>query len=415
MMKRQTLAILFYLRHDKAKTLSQVPVYMRITVNGRRSEMAIQRTVNPEKWNNEGGFAKGTKKETRDLNEYLDLLRSKVYTAQRDLIEEHKNITAVALRNRVQGIAEEQKTLNEVFVYHNHLMKEKVPGEYSKTTLTRYETTFRHVKEFVRIKYRTDDIFLNQLNHEFITEFDHFLRTKHSCNHNSAIKYIKNLRKVINLAVNNDWLNKDPFKNFSVKLKEVRRDFLTEDELQKLVSHEFNIMRLDQVRDIFIFSCYTGLAYVDVEKLTENNIRKGIDGNLWIYTERTKTKTESNVPLLPEASRIINKYKDNPETINKDRLLPVISNQKVNAYLKEIATVTGIKKTLTFHLARHTFATTVTLLNDVPIETVSKLLGHKGIRTTQIYAKVVEKKVSNDMIKLTDKLSKNRTKKAGHG
>ena len=284
-----------------------------------------------------------------------------------------------------------------------------------KTTLTRYETTFRHVKEFVRIKYRTDDIFLNQLNHEFITEFDHFLRTKHSCNHNSAIKYIKNLRKVINLAVNNDWLNKDPFKNFSVKLKEVRRDFLTEDELQKLVSHEFNIMRLDQVRDIFIFSCYTGLAYVDVEKLTENNIRKGIDGNLWIYTERTKTKTESNVPLLPEASRIINKYKDNPETINKDRLLPVISNQKVNAYLKEIATVTGIKKTLTFHLARHTFSTTVTLLNDVPIETVSKLLGHKGIRTTQIYAKVVEKKVSNDMIKLTDKLSKNRTKKAGHG
>ena len=179
-MKRQTLAILFYLRHDKANTLSQVPVYMRITVNGRRSEMAIQRTVNPEKWNNEGGFAKGTKKETRDLNEYLDLLRSKVYTAQRDLIEEHKNITAVALRNRVQGIAEEQKTLNEVFVYHNHLMKEKVPGEYSKTTLTRYETTFRHVKEFVRIKYRTDDIFLNQLNHEFITEFDHFLRDRKS-------------------------------------------------------------------------------------------------------------------------------------------------------------------------------------------------------------------------------------------
>jgi len=164
------------------------------------------------------------------------------------------------------------------------------------------------------------------------------------------------------------------------------------------------------------FSCYTGLAYVDVEKLTENNIRKGIDGNLWIYTERTKTKTESNVPLLPEASRIINKYKDNPESINRGRLLPVISNQKINAYLKEIATITEIKKTLTFHLARHTFATTVTLLNDVPIETVSKLLGHKSIRTTQIYAKVVEKKVSNDMIKLTDKLyQKQKPKRTGHG
>ena len=406
MTERQTLSILFYLRNDKAKNPDQVPVYMRITVNGKRAEMAIQRSVNPEKWNNEGGFAKGTRKDIRDLNEYLDLLRSKVYAAQRDLMEEHKHITAEALRNRVQGIAEEQKTLTEVFGYHNQLMKEKVPGEYSKTTLTRYETTFKHVKEFVRHKYRTDDLYLNQLNHEFITEFDHFLRTKHNCNHNSSVKYIKNLRKVINLAVNNDWLNKDPFKGFSVKLKEVKRDFLTEEELQKLISHEFNILRLDQVRDIFIFSCYTGLAYVDVEKLTEDNIRKGIDGNLWIYADRTKTKTESNVPLLPEASRIILKYKDNPESNNKGRLLPVISNQKINAYLKEIATITGIKKTLTFHLARHTFATTVTLLNDVPIETVSKLLGHKSIRTTQIYAKVVEKKVSNDMEKLKNRLNK---------
>ena len=403
MAERQTLAILFYLRNDKARSVTEVPIYLRITVNGKRAEMAIHRYIDPQKWNRSGGFAKGSKQEFKNLNEFLDLQRSKVYKAQRELIEENKAVTAVALRNRVQGNTDDQKTLVDVFEYHNHLMAEKSPSEFSPATLKRYETTLGHVKGFIRNKYKSDNVLLTQLNHEFITEFDHYFRTVRSCNHNTSIKYIKNLKKVVNLAVKNDWLRKDPFDKFSIKLKPVKRDFLTEEELQRIEKLDIKIPRLDQVRDIFVFSCYTGYAYTDVVKLTKNNLRTGIEGNLWIYTDREKTSTKSNVPLLPKALEIIEKYKAHLETEIKGSLLPVISNQKLNAYLKEVGDKAEINKNLTFHLARHTFATLM-LTNGVSIETVSEMLGHKDIRTTQIYAKVIEKKVSEEMKLIKDKL-----------
>ncbi len=208
------------------------------------------------------------------------------------------------------------------------------------------------------------------------------------------------------IAVKNEWLEKDPFENFKVTLKQVDREFLTEDELLKIESKEFYLPRLAQVRDIFVFSCYTGLAYIDVAKLTSDNIRKGIDGELWINIHRHKTDTPSNIPLLPKAVEIIEKYKDNAAVVNKAGILPMLSNQKLNSYLKEIDDLCGIQKNLTFHLARHTFATTVTLTNGVPIESVSSMLGHTSIKTTQIYAKVVQKKVSEDMKALKLKLTK---------
>jgi len=396
MTKRETLAILFYLKNEKRKSNSEVPIYMRITVNQKRSEMAIQRYVDPAKWNRSGGYVKGTKQDIRELNEYLDLQRSRVYKAQRELIEDNKQVTAVALRNRVQGKTEEQKTLLEVFEYHNRLMAEKVPSEYSPSTVKRYKTTLGHVKAYIKYKYKTEDLLLTQLNHKFITEFDHYFRTVRGCNHNSSIKYIKNFRKVVNMAVKNDWLRKDPFDMFSVKLKPVQRDFLTEDELKQLEKVEISVHRLDQVRDIFVFACYTGYAYVDVANLTNENLRKGIDGDLWVYSNREKTSTKSNVPLLPKAIEIIEKYKDHPAANVKGTLLPVLSNQKMNAYLKEIAITAKINKHLTFHLARHTFATLM-LTKGVSIETVAEMMGHLNIRTTQIYAKVVERKVSEEM------------------
>ena len=405
MVERQTLAILFYLRKDKARKENEVPIYMRITVNQKRSELALQRYVDPEKWNKAGGTAKGTKTEARELNEFLNLQRSKVYTAQRELLEENKAVTAVSLRNKVQGRSEEQKTLVEVFNYHNKLMEEKVPGEFSPATLVRYKTTLKHVKDYIISKYKTDDVLLTQLDHKFITELDHYFRTEKETNHNTSIKYIKNLKKVVNLAVMNDWLRKDPFDKFSVKIKPVKRDYLTGEELNRLEQLKISIPRLDQVRDLFIFSCYTGFAYTDAANLTKDNLRKGIDGEMWIYAERKKTSTKSNVPLLPKPLEIIKKYESHPEAVTKGVLLPMISNQKLNAYLKEIATLAEINKNLTFHLARHTFATTVTLTNGVPIESVSEMLGHKDIRTTQIYAKVVEKKVSEDMSLLRKKFN----------
>jgi len=405
MTPRQTLSILFYLRRDKLKTTKEAPIYLRVTVNGRRSEMAVQRVIDPDKWNKEGGFARGSRYEAKMLNEYLDALRQKVYEAQKELMDENSPVTATALRNRVQGVDKKQHTLMGLFEDHNKLMEAMVPEEYSPTTLVRYKTTRQHIQNFIKYKYGVDDVFLSQLNHEFVISLDHYFKIVRKCNHNTAAKYIKNLKKVVNLALKNDWLNKDPFINFSTKIKPVKREYLTLEELARLEGLEIGLRRLYTVRDVFVFSCYTGLAYVDIEKLTPDNLVKGIDGKLWIQTYRQKTDTKSNIPLLSPALLILEKYKDDPEASNSGFLLPVNSNQKMNAYLKEIATLAEINKTLTFHLARHTFATTITLANGVPIESVSEMLGHKSIRTTQIYAKVIDKKVSEDMSKLETFLS----------
>ena len=272
-----------------------------------------------------------------------------------------------------------------------------VGKEYSASTLTRYKTTLQHVVKFMQKKYSMNDISINMLNHAFITDFNFFLRTEHKCNNNSAVKYIKNFRKVVRICLSNGWLDKDPFIQFKARVKEVERVFLSQEELEILRTKVFSIQRINQVKDLFVFSCYTGLAYVDAKNLTVENIVLGIDGSYWIHTHRKKTDTPSHIPLLPPAMVIIEKYRNLPKAGKGPFLLPLLSNQKMNAYLKEIADLCEIKKVLTFHIARHTFATTVTLNNDVPLESVSKMLGHKSIRTTQHYAKILDKKVSHDM------------------
>ena len=217
-----------------------------------------------------------------------------------------------------------------------------------------------------------------------------------------------NFKKIIRIAYANDWITKDPFANWKVRLKNVEREFLTSEELQQLMDTPFATERLEHVRDVFVFCCFTGLAYADVKKLTHDDFVTGIDGELWINTKRTKTKTKSNIPVLPTPMMILEKYEDSPYLIN-DKVLPVLTNQKMNAYLKEIAHLSGIKKNLTTHLARHTFATTVTLSNGVSIESVSKMLGHKSLRTTQHYAKILNRKVSEDMQLLRKKLKLDKT------
>ena len=233
------------------------------------------------------------------------------------------------------------------------------------------------------------------------------MRSVRKCANNTAVKYIKNFHKIINICLANGWLTKDPFANYKSKVKEVIREYLTEREIQDLMEKELVSDRLELVRDIFIFSCFTGLAYIDVKQLSNDNIVLGIDGDKWINKNRQKTDTSSRIPILPTAQFIIDKYANHPVCVNEDKLLPIFSNQKMNAYLKEIATVCGINKELTFHIARHTFATTVTLSNGVPIETVSKMLGHTNLKTTQHYAKILDKKISEDMKILKDKFSIN--------
>ncbi|MEO5977853.1 MAG: site-specific integrase [Chryseolinea sp.] len=246
---------------------------------------------------------------------------------------------------------------------------------------------------------------LQLLKYNFVTDFEHYLKVTRKCNHNSAQKYIRNFRKIINNAIKNDWLDKDPFKAYKVKLKETKRVFLTKDELESLESKTIAVERLSIVRDVFVFCCYTGLSYVDVEKLTHQNIAKNNDGEIWVNVDRTKTGSPSSLPMLPKALLLLDKYKSYPTASNTNKLLPVISNQRINAYLKEIASPAGIEKNLTFHAARHTFATTVTLSNGISIETVSAMLGHKNFKTTQIYAKLVREKISAEMRKLKDKMS----------
>jgi len=277
--------------------------------------------------------------------------------------------------------------------------------DFVRATTRHYRVTEGKVRAFLKHQHHRSDIALSQLNHRFATEFEHFLKTEQALDHNTVMGHLKYLKKVANIAVTHDWLDKNPFQNFRCTTREVRREFLTPEELQLLAGKPFTMRRLAEVRDIFIFSCYTGYAYSDVLKLTPDHILTGINGKKWIMTQRNKTDTKSNVPLLPQALAVLHKYAEDPECLAAGRLLPVKSNQKLNAHLKEIADVCGIKKPLTFHIARHTFATTVTLANGVPIETVSSMLGHKNLRTTQIYAKVVEHKVGEDMDRLEERLN----------
>lgn len=407
----QTLGILFYIKNAKSLANGEVPIYLRITVDGKRAEFSIQRSINPDKWNSKAGKAIGTKEDAKTLNAYIDTLRTKVYEQQKKIIEKNEFVTAEALKNGLLGISEKKQTLVELFKHHNEEMKSLIGKDFASGTVTRYDTVLKILVEFLQKKYKTSDIYLTQLNHKFITDLEFYLKTERKCANNTTVKYIRNLKKVVRIALANDWLDKDPFLNYKGSLEDVERTFLSSDELTIIEEKDFKIARLAEIRDIFVFACYTGLAYADVLSLTSDNITKGIDGEKWIYTHRTKTRTRTNIPLLPKALEIIERYKKHPECVITGKVLPVRSNQKMNAYLKEIADLCEINKVLHFHTARHTFATTITLTNNVPIESVSSMLGHKSIKTTQIYAKVVEKKVSQDMMDLKIKLNKNPSPK----
>jgi len=399
------VSILFYLKKPKIYISGVVPIYLRLTVNGKRSEISTSKDCLPEKWNKDSGHMNGTKEEAKVLNTYLDTLQAKLFEVHQKLLAKGETISALAIKNKFTGTDEKPLSLVNIFTDHNNKIRALLGDEFAPGTLERYKTSLKHTIDFLQWKYKISDIDIRKIDHPFITEFEFYLRSVRKCNNNSAVKYIKNFGKIIRICIANGWIDKNPFANYKSKIKEVEREFLVEEEIQSIIAKSFPTQRLKLVRDIFIFSCYTGLAYIDVKNLTKNNITIGIDGEKWIFTHRQKTESPSNIPLLPIAQEIINQYKEHPQCLNEDRLLPILSNQRMNSYLKEIADVCGINKELTFHIARHTFATTVTLTNGVPIESVSKMLGHKNIRTTQHYAKIVDRKVGIDMKQLKDKLN----------
>jgi integrase len=299
----------------------------------------------------------------------------------------------------------------KLFDYHNDEMKETLRWG----TLKNYFTTQKYFKRYLIKKLFVRDIPLSQLKYGFLTGFEKYMKESNSinpdkpCNHNTIMKHIERLKKVIHLAVQNEWLEKDPFSQFKPSFIKKDIAYLTEHELERVENKHFTIPRLDNVRDLFVFSCYTGLSYSDVYALSKDNIQFGIDGEKWIITHRIKNSQQVRVPLLPKAEFIIQKYEDSSRNEITGKLLPVFTNQKMNSYLKEIADLCGIDKHLTFHVARHTFATTVTLSNGVPIETVSKLLGHRSVSTTQVYARVIDSKLSQDMKRLREVLPKKKS------
>jgi site-specific recombinase XerD len=403
-MKRATFTILFFIKRSKLLKTGEAPVYLRITSNGDSSEISIKRSIKPSLWDTARNKAKGTSPEATEINDYLTSIRGQLFMHQRELQEAGKQITAKVLLNTFLGVGEKQWSLVELFQEHNDNLKQLIGNGFSPLTLQRYDAALKHIRNYCTVQYNNEKLPLTEVNNKFITGFDFYLKTVAKCQHNSSMKHIKALKKVIRIGLANDYIRKDPFVSYRITQKNVEREYLTQAEIDAIISKEINIQRLDVIRDLFIFQCYTGFAYKDLAALKKENIEIGIDGHRWIVIRRGKTGVTCRIPIFPVTENIIKKYAAHAEVIIAGKLLPVPSNQKMNAYLKEVAAICGIDKDLHTHLARHTYATTVTLSNGIPMETVSKLLGHSKLQTTQIYAKVVNQKVEDDIEMLRAKL-----------
>lgn len=396
------LSVLFYIRKSKNKDATLATVYLRITYNGKRSEASTMRKVPIAKWNAKANKVGGSSAEAKQVNRHLDIIKNNIYDIYQRMLDQKDSISVEKIHDEYLGKNDSVKSIIKMFEEHNSRMEKLIGKEFSFRTLQRYNTTKKHLSAFILSSYKMEDYPVKDIDVKFINSFIYYLKTELDLSHNSALKYLSYLKKIVRIAFSNGWMEKDPFYNFKLKVQSIDREFLAKEEIIRIMEKRFSIPRLEHVRDVFLFCCYTGLAYVDVEKLTLDDIIKGIDGNLWIKIKRTKTKTLSSIPLLPVAQELVDKYKD--ERNSRGKLYPVYTNQRMNGYLKEIADHCGVKKNLTFHMARHTFATTVTLTNGVPIESVSKMLGHRSLKTTQHYAKILDEKLSEDMNILKDRL-----------
>ena len=398
----KTFKILFWQNIAKKKGL-EAPIYSRITVSGRRAEISLGKSYPVEFWDRKMSRAVGRTLEARKLNHFLDNVRIEISDAYEELARESRYITAQSVKARYLGTDNHDATLLDLIEFHF----EKTEEVLKWNTLKNYRTTKKYVKSFLSKKMRCSDIPLAQMRYSFIVDFEQFLRKKENnlssrpLTNNGVMKHIERLNKLMNLATKLEWIERNPFLKFDLKFKKFDRPFLSSIELEKFEKIKLEKNHLQKARDIFVFACYSGLSYIDAKNLFKDNLVTGMDGKKWLFLYREKSGEHVKVPLLRKAEGIIDKYEGFE---NSNRLLPVISNQKINKYLKEVASKCEINKNLSFHVARHTFATTVTLSNGVPIETVSKLLGHSKLSTTQIYARVLEDKLGSDIATLQEKL-----------
>ena len=397
---RSTFKTVFYVNGSKEKS-GLVPIMGRVTINGTIAQFSCKQSISKELWDAKANRAKGKSRKSMDVNHALDNIKAQIAKHYQRLSDREAFVTAEMVHNAYMGITQREESLLKLYEQHLEDTKKLVGLSKADPTYRKYERMYRRVVEFMKKKYNITDIPLREIKYQFIVDLEFFLRTEYKYSQNTTYKCMKFFKQVINKAIRAGLITVDPFNGYKISVQRVDRGFLSEDDLKKMMEKEFASKRLEQVRDIFVFACFTGLAYNDLAYMSVDNIQKMFDGRLWIVTHRQKTNTKVTVPLLPPAIKILKKYEGK---YLDGQLLPIITNQKLNCYLKEIADICGIEKNLTFHLARHTFATTMTLGKGVPIESVSKMLGHTNIQTTQIYARITNEKISHDMENLAKNL-----------
>lgn len=401
-MKRKTFKILFFLRKGKLLKNGEAPICMRITIDRRMCDILIKRSIPVEQWNQAKECSKNKGRSGDELNRYIESIRVRIYQIYRELEESGKSITADRIKDIYYGNDESRKTLLQLFSEHNDQCRQLIGKDFVSKTVQRYETTARYLEEFMQKKYKISDIQLNEITPAFVQEFDVFLKVDKKCALNAAVTRLKNIKKMIRIALENDWIKKSPFVGIKFKHEETDPEFLTMEEIQTIVAKEITITRVEQVKDIFCFCIFTGLAFSDVQQLSEEHLVKGKNGEMWIRKARQKTKNMCNIPLLPLPIKLIDKYRNHPECIKKGRLFPVPSNQRMNSYLKEISDICLINKKLSTHVARHSYATSVCLANGVSMENVAKMLGHSDTSITKHYARVLDTSILRDMQKVKD-------------
>ena len=405
MSSKTSYGLTFYINRAKEKKNGECPVLLRININGERVVLQTKRFLKSEDWDPNRYQMKGRSTEARVFNEYLEAIRMKAHKKYNELLSYNDDVSPQMLRDAILGV-NSAKTRQIIDIWEGHVsdLKKLIGKENSYATYQKYNTAKNHFQTFLKKNYKQDDISIKAVDYQMIQQYSIYLKTEKGCSFNTATKFLQNLKTIISISIRSGWLVKDPFNGISLTLKEVDRPYLTIEEIQRLIKFNSPFERLNRVRDFFIFSCYTGLAYIDVKELKRSEIEGNEATGYWIRTRRKKTGGRANIPLLKIPMSIINNYCRLDLLDANDPILPILSNQKTNAYLKELADLCKIQKQLSYHVARHTFATTITMMNGVPIETVSKMLGHKNIHTTQHYARIVDKKVGDDMELLASKL-----------
>ena len=403
-MKQESMKVLFFIRKSRLKKNGEAPIFLRVTVSGRQDEIRIQRSVPIKLWNNTKGYSKGKDRTSVELNSYIESLTIRLYQIHKELVCREALITPKHLLVKLFSKDERRTVLGTMKKYMEDWTA-LIGKEYQKSTLSRYGNCYDSLKTVINEFYKKEDISFNELNGEFIDAFEMHLRIVRKLSQNTLTKYMSCFRKIIGIAKDNGWLTFDPLAGKRKRLfrkEETCPTFLTLEELQRIISKDFSTTRLEQVKDFFLFCCLTGMSYIDVSTLLPAHLCRDNKGQLWIHKSRVKITAAketctSNVPLLTPAVAVLDKYKgwnpDNPD----GPCLPVPSNQKMNEYLKEIATLCRINKRLTVHVARHTFGTTVTLANNVALQNVSKMLGHSSTRMTQHYARALDHNIMEDM------------------